>query len=237
MKFHVLQHVPFEDLADIGTYLEEKGHTYEYCKLYLDEPLPRAVDVQGLFIMGGPMNIYEDDKYPWLKLERDFIRRVIERGTPAVGICLGAQLLSDALGGIVQPNKDKEIGWFPVDLTQDGLESPLMEEIPEHFTAFHWHGDTFQLAPGADLLIYNKTTLHQAFSFTQNDMKVLGLQFHLEYTTQSIEKMLNYCSDELVDGEFIMTADQIRDEMQNVENTHKLLFKLLDNASKMWFNS
>lgn len=234
MKFLVLQHVPFEDLAYIGEYLDEHQHTYQYCRLYGGETIPAPREFDGLFIMGGPMNIYEDNKYSWLLAERKYIRRFIEIGKPAIGICLGAQLLSDALGGMVMKNEHKEIGWYPINITPDGLESPLLEDIPERITVFHWHGDTFQLPPGAELIFTNQTTRHQGFLFDKKDIKVLGLQFHMEYTPQSIEKMIEYCSDEMVNAPYIMNEEEILESMEHTQVTKKILYRLLNNLFSQW---
>ena len=115
MKLHVLQHVPFEDVANIGVWAQEQGFTITTTHLYLNEPLPDPESFDVLVIMGGPMNIYQHSLYPWLVPEKQFIKTAIETQRIVLGVCLGAQLICAALGGQVTRNKYTEIGWFPRD--------------------------------------------------------------------------------------------------------------------------
>ena len=143
MRIHYLQHVPFEDLAYIETWAKDKGHSLSVTKLYLNEKLPGMDDFDWLIVMGGPMNIYEEREYPWLVEEKQFIEEVIKTGKVVLGICLGAQLIADVLGGKVRQNDYQEIGWFPVTKTSEANNSVFFKSLPDDFMAFHWHGDTF----------------------------------------------------------------------------------------------
>lgn len=234
MRIHTLLHVPFEDLANVSLWAKEGRHSVSVTRLYEGEtpPDPSAFDI--LFAMGGPMNIYEDDRYAWLKTEKAFLREVVESGKPCVGICLGAQLLADCLGGKVKKNAEKEIGWFPVHLTEEGAALPLFAGFPKEFVPMSWHGDTFALPKGAVNAASSKATPHQAFVYTEKGAKVLGLQFHLEYSEESIEKMLKYSADEIVSGKYIQTAEEIADNREKVQESHRLLRTLLFNIEKQW---
>src|SRR5690606_32591469 len=114
---------------------------------------------------------------PWMKEEKKLIEKAILKGKRVIGICLGAQLIADVLGARVFPNKEKEIGWFPIELTEEGQKSPFFAGFNKTETVFHWHGDTFEIPKGAEHIASSKVCENQAFLF---DHKVLGLQFHLE---------------------------------------------------------
>ena len=138
--------------------------------------LPSVKSLSGLIVMGGPMGVYEEDRYPFLKPERDYIAKVVDAGKPVLGICLGSQLIAHALGARVYPNKKKEIGWYRVHLTSEGEKDPLMKGANAPWV-FQWHGDTFDLPKGARRLASSTLCKNQAFRFGQN---VYGLQYHLE---------------------------------------------------------
>lgn len=206
MRIHALQHVAFEGLGHIGQWIADHGHSLALTRLYAGDPLPLLADFDRLVIMGGPMNIYEDDRYPWLAAERQFIRQAIDGGKSAVGVCLGAQLLADALGSRVVAGAHKEIGWWPIRMTEAGRRSGFIAGLPEQTTVFHWHGDTFAVPPGAIHLAESEGCLSQAFLY---DHRILGLQFHLESTPETVRSLLDHCGDELVPGRYIQTAAEI----------------------------
>lgn len=165
MRIHYLQHVPFEGPAYIETWAGEKGHPVAGSLLFQGGQLPALDQFDLLVIMGGPMNVYEEEK---------FIKEAIEAGKLVLGVCLGAQLLADVLGGQVTRNQDKEIGWHPVTLTADAKNSRFFRNLPPYFNAFHWHGDTFSIPPGGLRVAESQACLNQAFEY---DGRVLGLQF------------------------------------------------------------
>jgi len=207
LQIHALQHVPFEGLGHIENWIVDQGHHLTITHLYNGEEFPRLDSFDGLVIMGGPMNIYEDDRYPWLKTERNLIRQAIDAGKSAIGICLGAQLLADALGAPVFAGKEKEIGWLPITLTEDGKRSYLLDGLPHQATVLHWHGDTFDIPEGAVHLAESEGCPSQAFLY---DNRILGLQFHLESTPATVQEILAHCRHELVPGNYIQTEGQIK---------------------------
>ena len=230
MRIHYLQHVPFEDLANIEVWAREKGHAISGTALYDNEKLPQMEDFDWLVILGGPMNIYEEGKYPWLASEKEFIAQAIAAKKTVLGICLGAQLIADVLGAKVKRNNFTEIGWFPVTLTGDVKSSPLFGTLPEKFTAFHWHGDTFEIPSGAVRIAESEVCKNQAFVY--ND-RVIGFQFHIEYSLESINRMLDNCGDELVEDEFIQNEDEILSMKNNLTEIKNLLTSLLNNMEKI----
>ncbi len=133
------------------------------------------------------MNVYEEAEYPWLAAEKAFIAAAIGAGKPVLGICLGAQLIAAVLGGTVSKGPQPEIGWYPVELTPAGRELPLFAGFPDRFTALHWHGDTFSIPPGATHVASSAACANQAFAYDGG--RVVGLQFHLEETRESLAQL------------------------------------------------
>lgn len=228
MKIHYLQHVPFEDLANIGRWAGDRGHKVTGTMLFAGENLPEVDGFDWLVIMGGPMNIYEENEYPWLIKEKRFIEQAIKANKIVLGVCLGAQLIADVLGGPVSRNKYKEIGWLPVSLTPQARELPVFRALPHIFTALHWHGDTLTIPPGCTRVAESAGCTNQAFSYNG---RVIGLQFHLESSFESINKLICNCGDELVEGRYIQTADEILSQQGNLEIIKGLMNLLLDNIA------
>ncbi len=224
VRLHWLGHVPFEDAANIGLYAEEHGYTVTDTQLYTDATLPPIADIDALAIMGGPMNIYQHRDHPWLLKEKRFIEQAIEAGVPTIGVCLGAQLIADVLGARVAQNPQIEIGWFEVETATAADHEGLLPDLPSRFTAFHWHGDAFDIPSGATRLAKSEACPNQAFEYGGH---VLGFQFHLEYSAQSIEKMLVHCADELVEAPFVQDRRRITQGLSHVAKTRELLDSVL----------
>ena len=231
MQLHYIQHVPFEGPANIGSWAENQGWALSATHLYRGDKLPAVEEFDWLVVMGGPMNIYEEKQYPWLAAEKKFIGKAIEENKIVLGICLGAQLIADVLGGRVVRNRHKEIGWFPVTLRPEGIESAIFKGFPAEFPALHWHGDTFSLPPGASMLAQSEACPAQAFS--SNGGRVLGLQFHLESSPESVRLLIENGSDELVDGHYIQKADAILEKVENFSTIRSSMQLLLENMKKI----
>lgn len=225
MRIHYLQHVPFEDLANIEAWGRSRGHEISRTLLFLDEPLPRDDDFDWLIVLGGPMNIYEHEKYPWLVREKEFIRRAAASSKIVLGICLGAQLLADVLGGKVSRNEYREIGWHPVRLTPAAQTSTIFRVLPEEFVAFHWHGDAFEIPAGAEAMAESDGCKNQAFQLGRS----VGLQFHLESSTESIDHLILNCADELTEGRYVMSPEELRARLDGLPEMRDLLERFLDN--------
>lgn len=200
MNIHYLQHVHFEGLASIATWITQQEHQVSVTRLFNDEPLPTVESVDFLIVMGGSMNIYEVEQFPWLVREKKFIQEVIQADKLVLGICLGAQLIADVLGAKVTRNVHKEIGWFPIELINTSGSQQIFGK--DAFAAFHWHGDTFALPPNATLLAQSAGCQNQAFLFKN---KVIGLQFHLESTPESVNEIVQNCRSELVADKYVQT--------------------------------
>ena len=218
MLIHSIHHVPFEGLGSIERWIQQKGHKLTSTRPYLRQPFPPSEEIDLLIVMGGPMNIYEEDIYPWLAEEKRYIGRTIDQGGRVLGICLGAQLLADVLGARVYQGKHKEIGWFPVETTAAAAASAVFRGFPKSTMAFHWHGDTFDIPRGAQHIARSTACENQAFIY---DERIVGLQFHLETTPESAGQMIANCGDELVSGPYIQDvgttlADRKRFEVINM---------------------
>ncbi len=230
MHVHVFQHVVFEDEAFIRRWTARNGHFLTRTRFYLNEVIPSLQDIDFLVVLGGPMNVDEGQRYPWLITEKDFLRRAIDGGKTILGICLGAQLLASVLGGNVTRNPFKEIGWFPVQLTPAGRENPLFAGFPASFPAFHWHGDTFSSPSKTTHLAESQACQNQAFLYED---RVLALQFHLELEKANIAALLLNCGGEIVGGPFIQTRDSIMSGVAVLESMHVLLESLLDELTNV----
>jgi GMP synthase-like glutamine amidotransferase len=204
MRAHYFQHVPFEGLGSIEPWLKSHGHELTGTRFFDAAEIPDPGEVDLLVVMGGPMSVNDEENLPWLALEKRFVRELVESGKAVLGICLGAQLIANALGSKVYPNSVKEIGWFPVHATASGDGSVF--RFPPLTPVFHWHGETFDLPPGATRLAKSQGCENQAF---QLGRRVIGLQFHLETTPQSARDIVAHCRDELISSQFVQTEEEI----------------------------
>jgi len=230
MRIHYLQHVPYEGLGNIEGWIKSRKYAFSATRFYTADPLPGLAEIDWLIIMGGPMGTYEDKKYPWLTAEKQFIRDSINAGKKVLGICLGAQLIAAVLGAKVYPHIHKEIGWFPLKLTDEGGESKVFKEFPREFLAFHWHGDTFSVPRGVAHLAETVACRNQAFSYGD---KVVGLQFHLDVQRENIEQWIKNGAAELVQGSYVQTPEQMLVPENEFEKIQKYMYKILDHLDAL----
>ena len=183
----VLTHVAFEDSGSLGTILEDHGFRMVQLEPALQSSLfPDPCNHDLVVVMGGPIGVYETDFYPHLSREIAFIKTRLSQKKPVIGICLGAQLIANALGARVYPGPVREIGWLPLHLTDEGRHSPLAL-LEDGLPMLHWHGDTFDLPFGVSSLARTESIPHQAFMV---DNYALALQFHPEIQTSVFERWL-----------------------------------------------
>ena len=206
MRVHYLQHVPFENLGSMENYFLSRGYQISSTKLYSEENFPGLEDFDWLIIMGGPMGVYDEDRFPWLKNEKRFISDAIEAGKVLLGVCLGAQLIASVLGAKVYKNRFREIGWFPITRSETATETILGKVLPETLEVFHWHGDTFDIPQGATLLASSEACHNQGFVI---ENRIVGFQFHLETTMEAAKKLINKCSDELDGSRHVQSKEQM----------------------------
>jgi GMP synthase-like glutamine amidotransferase len=166
-----------------------------------------------------------------LREEKAFIDEAISAGKAVLGICLGAQLIADVLKAEVFKNNQKEIGWFPVfTVKQEISETSFLKNVPEEFTAFHWHGDTFSLPKGAKQLFASEACKNQGFIYKN---RVIGLQFHLEMSNRTIRDVIGNCRDELIGGKYIQNEEDMLEKDSLLAESKLLMFTLMDNFEGM----
>jgi GMP synthase-like glutamine amidotransferase len=234
-RVHWLQHAPFEGLGSIEPWLVEHDARVTVTRLYQDARLPTADGLDWLIVMGGPMSVNDEAIHPWLPAEKRFISEAMSGGVTVLGICLGAQLIASSLGARVYRNSQHEIGWFPVEKTgptaQGGLSGGPTgtggpaDWLPESCTVFHWHGETFDLPPGARQIARSKACENQAFTLGP---RVIGLQFHLEVTPASARAMVEAGRSELVPGPFIHQEGEILADPGRFARANAVMSALLE---------
>jgi GMP synthase-like glutamine amidotransferase len=230
MRIHYFQHVPFEGLGSIQRWAESNSHVLTATRLYLNESLPRIEDFDWLIVMGGPMSANDEGKYSWLAREKRFIEGAIHKDKVILGICLGAQLIADVLASRIYRCTFKEIGWHLVRKTKIAEHAPLLDSLPHEFVAFHWHGETFDLPGGALHAAESEACLNQAFVFGS---KVVGLQFHLESTPESVRALLDHCSEDVVSDRYVQRPEEMLINAEGFSSANRLMNLLLDKISQL----
>jgi len=201
MNVLIIQHVDIEGPGLIEFFLNQGKTSYKILNLKPGIHLPKLDDFTHMVILGGPMNVYEEDHYPILRDEDLFIKEAIQRGKSVLGICLGAQLIAKALGAKVFKAPIKEIGWYDVSLTKIGSNDPVFSTLPKTFPVFQWHEDTFEIPEKAKLLAISDSVLHQAFRYGEN---AYGLQFHLEVTREMIIEWMKTYEEEFKKSQILL---------------------------------
>jgi GMP synthase (glutamine-hydrolysing) len=194
-KILAIQHSRCETLGTIAEALAASQIRVDWVRTFEEQAVPDRLDAyHGLIVMGGPMSVYDRERYPFLRDEIRLIEEALKGEIPVLGVCLGSQLLAASLGAPVTPGRQKEIGWYRVDLTMDGRNDPLWIDLEPSFTAYHWHGDIFTLPAGTVSLASSELTAHQAFRY---GCSAYGLLFHMEVTETMIRDMVDTFRDEL----------------------------------------
>jgi GMP synthase-like glutamine amidotransferase len=226
MRIRCFQHVAFENAGGIANWAASRGHELAVTRLFAGDELPSPDSWDWLIVLGGPMSVHDEATYSWLRAEKQYVAEAIRRGTTIIGICLGAQLIAEALGAKVYANAQKEIGWFKLQwLHDERQERSLFQAFPAETTVFHWHGETFDLPAGAKRLASSEACVNQAFVYANT---VLGLQFHLEMREENVRLIVDNCGEELVAGPYIQTADELLNRHKERDQALILLEALLD---------
>ncbi len=192
----IVKHIDIEGPGTLGDFLKARGEPFRIVELGAGEGLPADPKAfKAVVVLGGPMNVDEEDRYPFLRPENDFIREVLKAEIPYLGICLGSQLLAKAAGARVVKSPVKEIGWYQVQLTAEGKKDTLFKGFQPQDPIYHWHGDMFQIPVQGKLLATAEGCPHQALKVGSN---AYGLQFHVEVTDKSIKEWCEeYCAVDL----------------------------------------
>ncbi|WP_201511382.1 type 1 glutamine amidotransferase [Psychrobacter alimentarius] len=244
LRIHALYHVDFEELSFIKQWADNKGHRITVTRFYENDLLPAQDSFDWLIIMGGPMSIHDESDFEWLADEKAFIQQSINDGKTVIGVCLGAQLIADSLGAKVAPSGIKEVGWLPIQLTEQGLAHPLLAGLPKNeFTVFHWHGDGFECPKGATPIATSHTWANQGFIYQTPKHKtldtwVLGWQCHFEVTNQSMVDMVTqgqtYIQEAMSDHpDSVQAPDEILALGETyIADNNAWLSTMLDNLAK-----
>ena len=222
MKVQIVQHIECEGPGYLEDFLHGNGIVYEIVRMYEGEQLPENFDV--LIVLGGPMNVYEEERYPYLKGLNTTIKNFVAAGGFYLGFCLGGQLLANALGAKVRRNHTTEIGNFEIQLTAGGVEDPLFKGFNTVFPALEWHGDTFEIPAVALKLGESELCANQAFLFKN----AYGLQFHLEATPEMLAEWVKVYEDELTE-EGIDAAALVEETNKKADNYRELSNRLFTN--------
>ena len=228
MNVLIIKHVEIEGPGLIEYCLMREKIPCQILNINSDIRFPKLDDLTHIVILGGPMNVYEEDRYPFLKVEDLFIQEAIKRGKAILGICLGAQLIAKGLGAKVIKASTKEIGWYDVSLTRIGSRDPLFSDLPKTFSVFQWHEDTFEIPKAGKLIVTSTDVPHQAFRYGEN---VYGLQFHLEVTEEMIKDWIFTYEGELEGYETLLLSKMklLTDTAIEIENYTRRGMKFLKN--------
>jgi GMP synthase (glutamine-hydrolysing) len=214
-KAWAITHVAFEDLGSFEQTLRESGFDIEYLNAAsddLDIIKPETDDL--LVVLGGPISVNDDDEYPFLQTELEILKERLAADRPTLGICLGSQLIARAMGAKVYSGQHKEIGWSPIQLNDGGSRSALRHLVGEGVCVLHWHGETFDLPEGAELLASSELYPNQAFGYGN----ALALQFHPEVTARGLEQWYIGHSGEIHQTAGV-SVNQLRDDARQFADT------------------
>lgn len=230
MDVLVLQHIACEPPGAYEDVLRERGAALTRVEVDAGDELPDWREFSAIVAMGGPMSANDDDTLPWLADEKALIADAVRAGMPFWGVCLGVQLLAASLGARVYAGDEPEVGVLAVELTEEGRADPVFSALPRSVPALQWHGDTFDLPPGAVRLAGSPAYPNQAFRFEN----AYGVQFHLEVSSEMAREWMDvpeYANalEQTIGGETMLRAvDERVDEM--LEHGRTLFARWLDSV-------
>jgi GMP synthase (glutamine-hydrolysing) len=231
MRLHLLEHDPIGIRHNnITTWAEKKGYAVNKTNVFEETQLPAQKDFDWLIVMGGSQHAWEEQEHPWLLAEKGFISEALSKDKIILGICLGAQLLAEALGGHVFSNEKEEIGWHKVTVSNEGKESFLFKNVQQKFLTFHWHSDHFSLPPECTRLAFSEPTINQAF--IADDMRVVGFQFHPEYTIEMVRFFAKEYGHEWQKDRYVAGKEAVLSRSEQIPDTYWLMELLLNNMDR-----
>jgi GMP synthase-like glutamine amidotransferase len=227
MRLLLLEHDPLEhSQSNLMLWARKNNHPVKVLEVFTGAPYPGQDDFDWLMVMGGSQHAWDEEDNPWLPSEKDFISQALASKKIVLGICFGAQLLAESMGGRVFPNSHQEIGWHEVSLTPEGRESFLFRSLPDPFLTFHWHSDHFSMPPGCRRLAFSEATENQAFIMPGRP--VVGLQFHPEFSREIVTSYALSHGHEWKEGPYVAGKEKTLKQTERIQDTYWLMEALLD---------
>jgi GMP synthase (glutamine-hydrolysing) len=227
MKIHYIEHASFEPPGIIEQWAKERGFDLSGTPTYANKKPPTSTTIDFLVVMGGPQTPLRMNDYPYLSEEVNLISDVINQNKPVIGFCLGSQLIAEALGARTQRSPEKEVGFFPIQLTHEGQNDSILKNFPKEFDVLHWHNDMPGIPKGAVLLARSAGCPHQAFRFGD---RIYGFQFHMEPTRESIKPLLENAVEDLAPSKYTQAPEQILSS--DFETMNRRMKYVLDSIAK-----
>lgn len=228
MNILCITHADFETPGVIETWAKNKNHRFEIKKPYQGQALPKYNSFDFLVVMGGPQSPIHVEETPYLKDEILLIRKTLAGQKPILGFCLGAQLIGEALGAKTLRSPEKEVGVYPITLTETGRHDPLLRCLPKDFSVIHWHNDMPGLLKDSEILAFSKGCPRQIVRYRRN---VYGFQCHLEITLEGIRTMIKAVPDDLKPSKFTQNERELLSQDYSVINQKMIM--LLDQFTQL----
>lgn len=228
MKIQYIIHADFEMPGIIETWAKQNSFKENICRPFAGEKLPGIDQFDFLILMGGPQSPLNMKEAPYLQNEIDLIRKALKAEMPVLGFCLGAQLIGEAFGARTERSPYKEVGVFPIELTDEGLKDHLLQELPKTFPVVHWHNDMPGLTQEAKILAASQGCPRQIIRYSE---LAYGFQCHPEPTKSNIETMIHHCPNDLAPGKFVQTASELLAQDFNAINQKMII--ILNNLIKI----
>ncbi len=228
MKILCIVHADFELPGVIEDWAKKHQHPFSICKPYKGDDCNGNDDFDMLIVMGGPQSPHYMDKYPYLKNEIEVIKRAIVEDKKVLGFCLGAQLIGEAMGAKTERSPEKEIGIFPIDLTELGKRDPLFQGFPANFPVIHWHNDMPGETSTSSLLAKSEGCPKQIVKYGKN---IYGFQCHLEITQEGMKTMVEHCLHDLVASQFTQSKEEL--VSQDYRAINEMMITILDRIVKL----
>jgi len=228
MNILCITHEDFETPGVIQEWAERNQHNFNVCKPYAGENCLNKDDFDFLIIMGGSQSARDYVVVPYLNDEVNLIRKAIENNKRIIGFCLGAQLIGEALGAKTEKSPEKEIGVYPITLTEQTINDPLLKYFSENLLAIHWHNDMPGITSSAQVFGYSAGCPRQIIKYGE---RVYGFQCHLEITKEGIETMIQHCPEDLVPSAYTQSIEEML--KQDYESINQAMFRILDSLSAL----
>lgn len=206
MRIHAIIHAEFEKLGAIQDWISKHQHHLTTTHTYRGQTLPDVSHFDMLIVMGGPQSPLQLDKYPYLRDEINLVKAAISADKVVFGVCLGAQIIGEALGANTEHSPNKEIGVYPIELTEEAKTDPLFQQFPPIFDVMHWHNDMPGIPKNSRLLAKSAGCPRQAFAYGD---KVYGFQFHMEMNEELMRGMVDHCANDLTTSQYVQSAQTL----------------------------